>query len=256
VECRHSGQSVKALLLCSPNNPLGFMFTREELENIVSWTRQNGLQLIVDEIYGLSVFSKSSKLVSIGSVLDELGDDVHFVWSFSKDFCMSGLRAGVIYTENRMARNALRFLPYFCGVSGDTQFALTQLLSDSEFVQNFIRENTQRLYETYSVHCSCLDKLGISYVPSEAGFFIWMNLNPWMASHTWESERELWRRLLDKAKVVLTPGEVCHSTEPGWFRCCFSAASSEAAKVAWKRVEQQCIVHHHHHQEENRKREK
>jgi len=127
VECRHSGQSVKALLLCSPNNPLGFMFTREELENIVSWTRQNGLQLIVDEIYGLSVFSKSSKLVSIGSVLDELGDDVHFVWSFSKDFCMSGLRAGVIYTENRMARTALRFLPYFCGVSGDTQFALTQV---------------------------------------------------------------------------------------------------------------------------------
>ncbi|GJQ09954.1 hypothetical protein GpartN1_g1745.t1 [Galdieria partita] len=238
LECRQSGQPVKALLLCSPNNPLGFTLSREELENIVSWTRQNSLQLIVDEIYGLSVFSKSSKMVSIGSVLEHLGNDVHFVWSFSKDFCMSGLRAGVIYTENHEIRKALRFLPYFCGVSGDTQFALTKLLSDSEFVQSFIRENTIRLYETYRVHCDCLDKMGIPYVPSEAGFFIWMDLNKYMASRTFENERTLWKSLFEKAKVVVTPGEVCHSTQPGWFRCCFSAASPEAAKVAWNRVEQ------------------
>eukprot|EP00871_Galdieria_phlegrea_P002224 jgi/Galph1/3001/GphlegSOOS_G1691.1 len=235
-DSRKQGITVKGLLLCNPNNPLGFIFTDEELENIVSWTRKHSLQLIVDEIYGLSVFSMSRKFVSIGSVLEHLGDDVHFVWSFSKDFCASGLRAGVVYTENMKVRDALRFLPYFCGISGDTQFALTQLLSDDDFVQSFVDENCRRLRDNYLVNCKLLDAMSILHIPSEAGFFIWMDFSQFLESKTFESERKLWRSLFENAKVVLTPGEVCHSSRPGWFRCCFAAAPRAACEAAWHRV--------------------
>eukprot|EP00026_Physarum_polycephalum_P017153 Phypoly_transcript_18277.p1 GENE.Phypoly_transcript_18277~~Phypoly_transcript_18277.p1 ORF type:complete len:249 (+),score=30.23 Phypoly_transcript_18277:71-748(+) len=48
--------AVKALLLCSPNNPMGVIYSKEQLINILNWVKSHKIHLIVDEIYALSCF--------------------------------------------------------------------------------------------------------------------------------------------------------------------------------------------------------
>jgi aspartate/methionine/tyrosine aminotransferase len=54
----------------------------------------------VDEIYALSSYNENRKFISISAVLADLGEDfgdyIHVVWSFSKDFSMSGFRVWII----------------------------------------------------------------------------------------------------------------------------------------------------------------
>jgi len=94
---------VKALLLTSPNNPMGTIYPKEVLIEAVHWAKSKNLHLIMDEIYAQCIYDETKKFVSISDVLKELnigfGNDIHVVWSFSKDFPLSGFRVGFLYTE-------------------------------------------------------------------------------------------------------------------------------------------------------------
>lgn len=48
------GRRVKGLILTSPQNPLGIIYSEEELRMCIDWAKTNGLHLISDEIYALS----------------------------------------------------------------------------------------------------------------------------------------------------------------------------------------------------------
>eukprot|EP01132_Coremiostelium_polycephalum_P001238 gene1238-1562_t len=103
---------VKCVLLCNPNNPTGHVFSKEELYSVVKWCREKQIHLISDEIYALSVFNhEKAQFTSIFDICDgELGDFIHIVNGFSKDFGLNGLRAGYIYSENS---DVLTILDYF-----------------------------------------------------------------------------------------------------------------------------------------------
>ena len=226
---------VCALLFTTPNNPLGTVYQPAELEEIVRFAERAGIHVVFDEVYALSVFGRTP-FTSIAALRPSLGDHIHIVWAFSKDFAASGLRCGTLITENRDVMYEVEALAYWACVSGDTQFLLVEMVSDDAWVGAYIGAMQSRLRGAYRAITSRLDHAGIPYLPSEAGFFLIIDLRRYLTAPTWEAEDALWRRILDEANVNLTPGSACRIAEPGFMRLCFAAVSQETGAVGVARL--------------------
>ncbi len=88
----------RAILLCSPNNPTGTVYTPEELERVISIVQEHDLFLIGDEVYKEFVYDGGTHK----SVLEyeEIKDRVIVVDSISKRFSSCGARVGAVVTRN------------------------------------------------------------------------------------------------------------------------------------------------------------
>jgi len=217
---------VKCLLISSPNNPLGCVCTREELILIWQWAVKHKVHLIMDEIYALSCFDSEHPFVSMSDVLlehnEDFGQYIHVVWSFSKDFDMSGFRVGVVYTENEELLASLQNQSYMFLSSNLSQFVLCEMLSDELFVTEFINTNKQNLHHSYESLATTLKSNRISFIPANAGFFVMLDLRKYLPEPSFQAEMTLWRKLVDDCHLVFTPGSSMHCDEAGWFRCCYA----------------------------------
>ena len=228
---------VRALLFTTPNNPMGWVYTREELEAVLAWGERRDIHIVFDEIYALSVFGERP-FVSVASLRESLGPLVHVVWAFSKDFGASGLRCGVLVSENPSVLAAVDGLAYWCAVSGDTQYRLGEWIADEAFLDRYLERMPARLGESYAAITEALDAAPISipHYAAEAGFFFVVDLRGFMTEPSWAAEAALWRKILDEARVNLTPGSACRIAEPGFFRLCFASEPLPAVLEAIRRI--------------------
>jgi aspartate aminotransferase len=98
----------KAILLCSPNNPTGTVYTEEELDRVVDLAKKHDLFLIGDEVYKEFVYdgAKHKSLLEY----EDVQDRVIVVDSISKRFSCCGARVGAVITRNPDAyQAALKF---------------------------------------------------------------------------------------------------------------------------------------------------
>ena len=230
-----SDRPVKALLYTNPSNPLGSIATAAEIEMVMRWTEQRGIHLVIDEVYALSIHGDTD-FVSGGSLRPVLGDHIHIVWAFSKDFGSSGLRCGVLITENEDLMASVDALAYWSVVSGDTQHILGQMISDTGWVEDYLATMRTGLSDSYAAATSALDEVGIGYVPAEGAYFFLCDLRGFLDEETFEAEDALWRRILDEANVNLTPGSDCRNKEPGFLRLCFATEPKETVVTAVRRL--------------------
>lgn len=226
---------VKALLFTSPDNPLGRVYSADHLDTIIEWAERRHIHLVFDELFALSVFDGST-FVSGGSRRASLGDRIHLVWAVSKDLAASGLRCGVLVSENPGVLQAVEGQAYWGAVSGDTQYALEQLLSDDEWIDGFVEENQRRLGDAHRQVTDALTASGIPHIPGQAGFFFLCDMRQFMPDVTWEAEDDLWSWLLEKVNVNLTPGSECHIGEPGWLRLVFPSVETAAVVAGVERM--------------------
>ena len=106
----------------------------------IDFAESKGMHIICDEIYGNSVFP-GEQVTSIAEVMKKrnpdrtkfMGDNVHIVTGFSKDFCMSGLRVGALFSHNSGMHGCIDMLGLFGAVSNQTQWCLTQILEDEKW---------------------------------------------------------------------------------------------------------------------------
>ncbi|KAM5248416.1 1-aminocyclopropane-1-carboxylate synthase-like protein 1 [Ctenodactylus gundi] len=217
------GVKVKGLILINPQNPLGGVYSPGELQEFLGFAKRHRLHVIVDEVYMLSVFKESLEYCSVLS-LERLPDPqrTHVMWATSKDFGMSGLRFGTLYTENQDVATAVASLCRYHGLSGLLQFQMAQLLRDRDWInQVYLPENHARLQAAHTYVSGELRALGVPFLSGGAGFFIWVDLRKYLRQVTFEEEMLLWRRLLAN-KVLLSFGKAFECKEPGWFRVVFS----------------------------------
>lgn len=230
-----SERPIRALLFTSPNNPLGAVYGRDDLEPIVCWAEERGVHLVFDEIYALSVFG-DRPFVSVAELRPELGDRIHIVWGFSKDFAAGGLRCGVLVSENRGVLDTVSSLAYWACCSGDTQVLLREIITDAELMRHYVSEMPRRLGASYRRVASVLEEHHIPFVPSEAGLFLIVDARRFLDEPSWEAEDRLWRRLLDEVNVNLTPGASLRAAQPGLFRLCFASVEPAVAELGVRRV--------------------
>jgi aspartate aminotransferase len=99
------GPRTRAVLICSPNNPTGTVYTDAEMALLASICRDRGLYLIADEVYREFVYDGAKHHSAL--TLPGMSDQVIVVDSVSKRYSLCGVRVGNIVSRNRELMDAL-----------------------------------------------------------------------------------------------------------------------------------------------------
>ena len=94
----------KAILLCNPSNPTGYVYSPEELYKIKEIVAKHDLYLFSDEVYREFVYTDEPYLSAMNLGID---DNVILIDSVSKRYSECGIRIGMIVTHNRLVRDTI-----------------------------------------------------------------------------------------------------------------------------------------------------
>ncbi|KAH8921893.1 PLP-dependent transferase [Atractiella rhizophila] len=235
-------RKVKMIMLVNPHNPLGFTYPKETILEYCRFAEKQDLQLIVDEIYALSLYDTPdvpdptpfTSILSIDILAEAKCNPsrVHMIYGPSKDFGANGFRLGVVVSQHN--HDVIEAL---CGVSvvgrpSSVPDAIFSALFTSTYLTEYITLNRQRLSRARAFVASRLTQLGIPYYKSNAGLFLWIDLRRWMREG---GEMEL-RDKMAANGVYVTPGNTYGGTIKGFFRLTFSLLP-EYTKVGLDRIE-------------------
>ncbi|NQT92060.1 MAG: pyridoxal phosphate-dependent aminotransferase [Lentisphaerae bacterium] len=189
----------RALVVNSPSNPIGVVYTREELAALAEVAVAKHVLIIADEIYEKLVYD-GTEYVSVGSLSDEVFEHVITVNGFSKAFAMTGWRLGYFAgpTEVVKAVNALQSH----STSGANTFAQCGALAALEMSD----EDLAPMVAAFAERRGCLyDRLsamdGVTCVKPMGAFYALPNISSFgLDSVTFA------RRLLEEHGVAAVPG--------------------------------------------------
>lgn len=98
----------KAILICNPGNPTGYLYSKEEIQKLAAMVKKHDIYLIADEVYREFTYNESGHY----SILQEEGLDDHaiIIDSVSKRYSMCGARIGFLVSKNKaVIATALKF---------------------------------------------------------------------------------------------------------------------------------------------------
>ena len=287
--CRKNGRGggrVRALLLTNPHNPLGRAMGESEMRMAMAWCDARDVHLVCDEIYALSRFGhlltvgappggaaapgggspeEEEEYQSLGSLCEgKLGPKRHVLWGLSKDFGVSGMRVGVLWSQNAALLTAMGTAAVMTSVPGPVQKMVADVAADDAFLSAYLDANSRRLAGSCDVAMKALNELGLSYFRPDYGMFIWIDLSTLLplvlraelraqgraheaekidrsgtgvpAAELFRAEALLYDRLRTELRVVITPGDSQHSIAPGWFRICFAFVPKAVLATALEKL--------------------
>jgi len=95
----------RAILICNPNNPTGYLYSRNEMTRIRDIVKKHGLYLISDEVYREFIYTGEPYVSAFH--LDGIDDNVILVDSVSKRYSECGIRIGMLITRNEKVRQTV-----------------------------------------------------------------------------------------------------------------------------------------------------
>jgi len=232
IELSQQGSPVTAVLLCSPSNPVGQVFSAEEVREFVRIAEEFNVALIVDEIYTSSCFEG----ISFVSALSFLSDNLFVIGGLSKDFGLAGYTTAWVHTTNDVVLLALKKQSHFYRLSAPIQRAIQSFL-DPDWRREFSRQNRNRLTQSYDYAYDELIAMGVPVTPAEAGLVLWLDLREWLKFKDNHGQLELYRYLLEEHRVHLSPASGFHFSQAGFFRICFSQ-ERETLQEGLRRLQQ------------------
>lgn len=219
-QLRHEGKRVRAILLCSPGNPVGQVFSKSELQDFLEIAELFDCALIVDEIYAGSVF-QGSRFVSATSLRSQ---NVFVLGGLSKDFGLAGYAAGWLHSTNESVIAAVAKQSHFFRLPAPVQRDVSAIL-DPTWRDEHLHRNRMKLTETACYAAKRLLDAGIPVVVSEAGLCLWLDLRRFLKTDDHAGEMELYLRLLEQHRVHISPSVGFKTNAVGHFRLCFSQRS-------------------------------
>lgn len=95
----------KAILICNPNNPTGYLYTRKEMNRLRDIVKKHDLYLFSDEVYREFIYTKRPYISACH--LEGIEENVILVDSVSKRYSECGIRIGALITKNKQVRQAV-----------------------------------------------------------------------------------------------------------------------------------------------------
>jgi aspartate aminotransferase len=220
----------KVLLLNSPSNPTGAVYTREELEAIGGWLLEHDLWVMTDEIYEHLVYD-GLETVSLPVALPGLADRCVVVNGVAKTYAMTGWRVGWLIGPKDLVKAATNLQSHATSnVSNVAQRAAVAAVSGdlsavAEMKTAFDRRRhtiVTMLNEIDGVVCP-MPKGAFYAYPSVKGL-----LGRTLDGVTPATSTELAELILDKAEVAAVPGEAFGS--PGYLRFSYALGDDDLAE--------------------------
>ncbi len=189
----------KMLILNSPGNPSGSVYTREELQAIVDVATEEDIYILSDEIYEKLVY-EGAEHVSVASISKEAYDLTITVNGFSKAYAMTGWRLGYLAAPEAVAKAVDSIQSH--STSNPCSFAqrgaLAALKGDQQPLQDMHDEFDMRRNYMYDR----ISKIpNITAVKPQGAFYILVNI-----SQLGLTSQNFADRLLSKANVAVVPG--------------------------------------------------
>jgi aspartate/methionine/tyrosine aminotransferase len=243
-EAINQGLRPRGIIIINPSNPLGDIYDEKTIEPVLKFASEKELHVIFDEIYALSLFENQSfqSMFNYQTIFDR--KRTHFVWSFSKDFALSGLRLGVVYVGSNEICVPASSINFIQVPSTIIQEIASELLSDDQWIDFYIKLNRSRLTEQYEKIKKKIENIDsrIFVRPSQAGFFIWTDFRLLLHDITFDEERRLSDIIFDHG-VYISSGFNLGCSQPGWFRIIFSV-KEKWIDEAVKRIKSALDIYH------------
>ena len=231
LEKKLADPEVKMMILCSPHNPVGRVWTKEELTKVGELCMQHDVLLVVDEIHADIVFSGHEHTV-FNTISEELANRTILLTSAGKFFNISGLNLGFAIIHNPVLRK--QFFEKMdmmhlgrANIMGAvaTEAAYTHGAAYLDELLSYLEENRNRLVEAIAA----IPKL--SMVSPEGTYLGWIDF-----SELVQTEDELKKFLVKDAKLGLNFGSPYGEVGTLFARINF-AVSKECLEEAIRRLE-------------------
>jgi aspartate aminotransferase len=137
----------KAILICNPGNPTGYLYSKEEIQKLAAIVKKHDLFLVADEVYREFAYDGLTHY----SILEEEGMDDYgiIIDSVSKRYSMCGARIGCLVSKNpNVIRTALKFAqarlspPTFAQIASEAALETPQSYFDAVIEEYADRRNT------------------------------------------------------------------------------------------------------------------
>lgn len=149
-------ERTKAILICNPNNPTGYLYTRAEMNRIRDLVKKYDLYLFSDEVYREFIYTGSPYISACH--LEGIEDNVVLIDSVSKRYSECGIRIGALVTKNTAVRDAVM---KFCQARLSPPL-VGQIVAEASIEGT--EEYASEVYEEYVERRKCLVN-GLNRIP-------------------------------------------------------------------------------------------
>lgn len=220
----------KVIILTSPNNPTGTVFTKEELERIAELACKKDLFVIFDVVFNKIVYDevKMEYIVSF----PEMKRRAVLIGGFSKVYSMSGFRVGWLASESEFVAKLANTLHLYTSICANT-IAQEAAIAALRGPQDWLSERIRAYKERRDLLVQNLNLLpGIKCQLPQGGFFVFPDI-----SAIEEDAYKFAQELVEKVGIVVTPGPDYGPRGRGHIRIVFGAVSMQEIEEALKRLE-------------------
>lgn len=221
-------QKTKILILNSPSNPTGSLYTKKELEAIAQICVKHNIYLISDEIYEKLIYN-NTVYVSIASLSEKIYELTATVNGVSKAYAMTGWRIGYCAASKEIIDYVQKFQDHT--TSNPTSISQMAALAALTASPESITEMRDEFKRRRDLMISCIKEIpGIKYIIPDGAFYIFCDILSLGMKSAVAAER-----ILNEANVALIPGDGFGAE--GYIRLSF-AASAEKIKEGIARIGQ------------------
>jgi aspartate aminotransferase len=193
----------RGLILCSPCNPTGAVYTHGEIKAIAQWASKRGVWVIADEIYR-RIHYGTGPAPSFLDLPEELLERVVVIYGVSKAYAMTGWRIGLALAPGAIAKAMAALQSHTTtGANHPAQYAAAAALSDERVEQDVARMVAEFRRRRDLVVGSFRQELpGVEFVEPLGAFYFFFRVD----SLGGTSGTEFCTRLITETGVALVPG--------------------------------------------------
>jgi aspartate/methionine/tyrosine aminotransferase len=190
----------QAIVLVSPSNPTGKIFSEDELQRVGAIAKQHNILIIIDDPYSDFVYDNRDKYFNLASV-EAFKEHMVYLYSFSKSYAMSGWRLSYMVMPAELKREALKVhdATMICAPRISQLAGIVALSQPSDHKQEF----ETILNSRRGLICQRLDNIPHVFANQkpEGAYYVFPEI---IAEHTRSKKFAI--DLLNNARVAVTPG--------------------------------------------------
>jgi len=198
----------KAILINSPSNPTGAVYTEVELREIAEIAVQNNLFVVSDEIYERIIYD-DNKHISIASFNSEIKDLTILINGMSKSYAMTGWRLGYAAGNEKLIKAMSSVQGHAVShPSSITQYAAAAALNGpQDDLKNMVQEFSKRRNYMYG-RINAMK--GLSCIKPEGAFYVYVDISSYLGRNLCgiklDSCLDFAQTMLEKGHVAVVPG--------------------------------------------------